>query len=230
MAKFKAVFFDLDGTLVESAYEIADAVNDTFTHFSIENVDDEQCKTWIGHGTLHLMIKAISFAKSISYEEAKNNGQTAEIYEYFKTRYAKRSGTRSWLFDGAFELLENLKANNIKTAVITNKEGLFTKKIIDTHNINDLIDVVVSGDTLEVKKPDPKGIFYAMEKMDITNTEDVLFIGDSKTDIETAKNANLECWAVPYGYNAGEKIEDSNPDKMINSLLEIRELIGVSSN
>lgn len=225
MSKFKAIFFDLDGTLMETAYEIADAVNDTMSNFDLNSVDEEECKTWIGHGTLHLMLLAISKVKSISYEEAKNDSQTNELYDYFKLRYFERTGTRSWLFDGALELLQELKNNNIQTAVITNKEEAFVKKILKAHNLDTLLDLVVSGDTLDVKKPNPKGIFHIMHKLNIANNKDVLFIGDSNTDIVTAQNAGLECWAVPYGYNAGERIQDSNPDKMIDKLSDIPKLI-----
>jgi len=224
-SKYKAVFFDLDGTLMETAYEIADAVNDTMSNYSLDKVDEEECKEWIGHGTLHLMILAISKVRNISYEEAKIHSQTDEMYAYFKERYYERTGTRSHLFDGAKELLTKLKDNNIKTAVITNKEGAFVKKILKAHNLSPLLDIVVSGDTLDVKKPDPKGLYHCMEFLKITDKKDILFIGDSQTDIKASQNAGIECWAVPYGYNAGEDIRDSNPDKMIETLQDVESIL-----
>ena len=76
-----------------------------------------------------------------------------------------------------------------------------------------------------MKKPNPKCIDYAMEKLSITNKDEILFIGDSATDIDTAHNAQLECWAVPYGYNSGKPIQESNPTKMIEKLEEIKSIL-----
>jgi phosphoglycolate phosphatase len=171
------------------------------------------------------MLKAISHATGEKIQLVEKDMQFKEIYSYFRECYAKRAGTNSWLFDGALNLLKTLKENNIKTAIITNKEKAFTKKIINTHNLNELINIVISGDTLPVKKPNPEGIFHAMNTLEIKDLDDILFIGDSDTDIKAAQNANVECWAVPYGYNAGIPIEDSNPTKMIKTLKEITQIL-----
>jgi len=221
----KAIFFDLDGTLLETSYEISDAINDTMEHFGLDKIDEEECKEWIGHGTLHLMRLATAKVKKISYKQAQDDTQMAALYDYFRIRYFERTGTRSWLFEGALKLLQTLKKNNIKIGIITNKETAFVEKILTAHKLDTLTDCIVCGDTLEVKKPDPAGVFYMMDKLDLKITEDILFIGDSKTDILTARNAKLRCWAVTYGYNAGEKIQDSSPDKIINSLEDIIKLI-----
>lgn len=225
MPKYKAVLFDLDGTLVESCLELMDALNDTMNEYDLANVSKEETKSWIGHGTLHLLTMALAKVLNTPYEEVEKDEKTKECYAYFRVRYAKHVGNHSFLFDGALEILKKLQANNIKTAVITNKETAFTQKILDKHNLNDVLDVVVCGDTLEVKKPNPKGIFHILDKLNITDKKDVLFIGDSDTDIKAAQNAEIECWAVPYGYNSGEPIESSNPDKMIKTLKDIEVIL-----
>ena len=166
---YKAILFDLDGTLIETAYEIADAVNDTLEKFNLPPVDDEKCKNWIGLGTLHLVHCALSFVKSVSMEDVINDKETSVIYDYFKERYFSRTATRSWMFEGAVEVLEFLKKSNIKTAVITNKETMFTHKLMEKNNLTDLLDVVISGDTFDVKKPNSYCIDYVMEKFKITN-------------------------------------------------------------
>jgi phosphoglycolate phosphatase len=221
MPKYKAVLFDLDGTLVESCLELMDALNDTMDKYDLDHVSKQETKSWIGHGTLHLLIMALSKVLNLPYEEVKKDKQTAFYYTYFRERYAKHVGNHSYLFDGAMDILKKLKEHNIKTAVMTNKETAFTKIILDKYNLNDVLDIVVCGDTLEVKKPNPKGIFYILDKLKITDKKDALFIGDSDTDIKTAQNAKIECWAVPYGYNSGEPIENSNPNKMIKTLKDI---------
>ena len=225
MSKYKAVLFDLDGTLVESCLELMDALNDTMDKFDLSNVTKEETKSWIGHGTLHLLTMALAKVLNLPYEEVEKDKQTAICYTYFRERYSIHVGNHSFLFDGTIELLTKLKENNIKTAVITNKETAFTQKILDKHNLNELLDVVVCGDTLEVKKPNPKGIYHILDKLNITDKKEVLFIGDSDTDIKSAQNADIECWAVPYGYNSGEPIENSNPDKMIKTLKDVEVIL-----
>lgn len=225
MPKYKAVLFDLDGTLVESCLELMDALNDTMNEYGFKEVNKEETKSWIGHGTLHLLTKCLSHTSGKSYGTVEKDEKLKEQYSFFRKRYAKHVGNNSYLFDGAIELLTKLKENNIKTAVITNKETAFTQKILDKHNLNELLDVVVCGDTLEVKKPNPKGIYHILDKLNITDKKDVLFVGDSDTDIKSAQNADIECWAVPYGYNSGEPIENSNPDKMIKTLKDVEVIL-----
>ena len=225
MAKYEAVLFDLDGTLMETAYEIADAVNDTMEQYGFDKVDDELCKTWIGIGTFHLMACALAHVNGGDIDAIKEDKKTLEIYDFFKERYFERTATRSHTFDGAIEILQKLQDANIKTVVITNKEELFAQKLLDKHGLTPLLDLSIGGDTLETKKPNPHCIDYTMEKLGLKDKSKLLFIGDSKVDIQTAKNANISCYAVPYGYNGGEDVRDENPDKMIDSLLEIQEIL-----
>ena len=111
----------------------------------------------------------------------------------------------------------------VKRAILTNKEGRFTDRVLSAHGLGaSLLDAVVSGDTLPVKKPDPSGIRHLLTQFN-SSAEDALFVGDSETDIKTARAAKLICWAVPYGYNHGRPIADEQPDRVVDDVRPVLE-------
>ncbi|MEN9772693.1 MAG: hypothetical protein RJA58_1336, partial [Pseudomonadota bacterium] len=110
-----------------------------------------------------------------------------------------------------------LKELGVLRAVVTNKETRFTDRILERHQLSGQFDMVICGDTLPVKKPNPAVIHHCLEQLGQTAGES-LFIGDSSIDIATAKAAGVICWAVPYGYNMGESIETSAPDALVANI------------
>jgi phosphoglycolate phosphatase len=204
MAKYDAVFFDLDGTLIETAYELADAVNDTLEYFSLEKVEEERCKKWIGHGTKHLLLQAIAFSKNIDIKDVEKKVKFKEVYKYFRSKYFRRIGTRSWLFSDVLNVLKSLKENGIKVVVITNKEETFTKKLLQEHNLFPLLDLVIAGDTLSVKKPDPKTIFNSMEAVklkDLYRNTCIIPIRNSPTFYICILSCLYICIRISYKQN-----------------------------
>lgn len=211
---FDAVLFDLDGTLIETAPEIADAVNDTLRHFDLPEVTQRQVNDWIGHGTRTLLVQALAFARNTSVDAVRNDASLAEIAAVFDQQYQQRCGTRSHLYPQVRETLVALRTNGVKTAVVTNKEGRYTATVLNAHQLMPLLDYVVSGDTLPTKKPDPAGIHHCLAQLGVSAGR-ALFVGDSSIDVATARNAGLPVWALPYGYNMGQPIEACSPDRVI---------------
>jgi phosphoglycolate phosphatase len=97
---------------------------------------------------------------------------------------------------------------------VTNKEGRYTRTVLDAHQLEPLFDRVVSGDSLSTKKPDPAGIQSCLDEFQVPATR-ALFVGDSSIDVATARNAGVPVWALPYGYNMGQPIEACKPDRVI---------------
>ena len=214
MPNFDLIMFDLDGTLVETAPEIMDATNDTLRHFGLPEVTQQQVNDWIGHGTRSLLIQALAYVKNSTVEAiTASDGLTANLQAFDKF-YQARCGTRSHLYPQVRETMLALRNQGVKLAVVTNKEGRYTDTVLNAHQLMPLLDKVVSGDTLSVKKPNPAGIESCLAQFGVTK-ERALFVGDSSIDVATARNAEIAVWALPYGYNMGQPIESCAPDRVI---------------
>jgi phosphoglycolate phosphatase len=211
---FDLVMFDLDGTLIETAPEIMDAVNDTLRRFDLPEVTQQQVNNWIGHGTRELLIQALAYSGDSPVSVVRASVSLNLIAHEFDKHYQRRCGTRSQLYPQVRETLVALRARGVKTAVVTNKEGRYTATVLDAHQLTPLLDCVVSGDTLPTKKPNPAGIDHCLAQFGVAKDR-ALFVGDSSIDVATARNAGVAVWALPYGYNMGEAIESCNPDRLI---------------
>lgn len=211
---FDLIMFDLDGTLIETAPEICDAVNDTLTRVGMETVTQDCVDRWIGHGTRELLIQALAFVGKTTVEIVRAGDYLPMILAEFDRNYQRRCGTRSHLYPNVREVLQQLRDDGVKLAVVTNKEGRYTRTVLDSHQLASMFDRVVSGDTLPTKKPDPAGIVSCLDEFHVHRAR-ALFVGDSSIDVATARNAAVQVWALPYGYNMGEPIEACKPDRVI---------------
>ena len=142
-----------------------------------------------------------------------SEGLTANLQAFDKF-YQARCGTRSHLYPQVRETMVALRKQGVKLAVVTNKEGRYTETVLNAHQLMPLLDKVVSGDTLTVKKPNPAGIASCLAQFGVSK-ERALFVGDSSIDVATARNAEIAVWALPYGYNMGQPIESCAPDRVI---------------
>ncbi|MGC4364949.1 phosphoglycolate phosphatase [Hydrogenophaga sp. R2] len=212
--RFDLVLFDLDGTLIETAPEIADAVNDTLAAVGKASVTQQQVNDWIGHGTRELLIQALAWCDGTSSNAVRHSADFSGIEAVFARHYLARCGTRSHLYPQVRETLTELRAQGVKLAVVTNKEDRYTRTVLDAHRLMPMLDRVISGDTLPVKKPDPAAIHHCLREFNVA-PERALFVGDSSIDVATARNGGIAVWALPYGYNMGSPIEASSPDRVI---------------
>lgn len=210
----QAYFFDLDGTLVETAPEIADAVNDTLRYFDWPEVTLQQVNDWIGHGTKELLIQALACVTHTSAAAVRTGPDLKQALPIFDRYYQARCGTRSQLYPHVREVLSALRARGCKLAVVTNKEGRYTETVLRVHGLHDAFDVVVSGDSFPVKKPDPSCVVNCLNRWGLKASQ-ALFVGDSSIDAATARNAGVAVWLLPYGYNMGESVHVCAPDRVI---------------
>ncbi len=217
---FEAYFFDLDGTLVETAPEIADAVNDTLRYFDWPVVTQQQVNDWIGHGTKELLIMALASVTQSSVEAVRVSDDLKQALPIFDRYYQERCGTRSHLYPHVKEVLTRLRQQGSKLAVVTNKEGRYTDIVLRVHGLTDLFDIVVSGDSFPVKKPNPTSVQNCLARWNVL-PQQALFVGDSSIDAQTARNANVPVWLLPYGYNMGQTVQSCQPDRVIANFSEL---------
>jgi len=213
-APFDLVMFDLDGTLIETAPEICDAVNDTLKHFGLAQVQQDQVDRWIGHGTRELLVQALAQARRLTVDEVRRCDDLPLIAAEFDRHYQRRCGTRSHLYPHVREVLQTLRGQGVRLAVVTNKEARYTRTVLAAHDLAPMFDRVVSGDTLPTKKPDPAGIQSCLAQFQVEAAR-ALFVGDSSIDVASARNAGVPVWALPYGYNMGQPIAACGPDRVI---------------
>ena len=218
--RWDAIFFDLDGTLVQTSPEIADAVNDTLRHFGWPAAAQAQVDLWIGHGTQELLIQALAQATGQSPEAVRLGPVLQQALPVFDGHYQARCGTRSQLYPHVRETLGALRLAGCKLAVVTNKEGRYTDTVLKAHQLHSCFDLVVSGDTFLQKKPTPVGINHGLALWQMAPAR-ALFVGDSSIDAATARNAGIAVWLLPYGYNMGEPVQACQPDRVIADVSEL---------
>ena len=208
------VMYDLDGTLLDTAGEITLAVNQTLAEFGHETVTEEQVRDWIGNGTGWLMKTAWQ------QTQGPMDAPWDKVMERFIFHYEATAGTQSNAFPHVLDTLRRAREYGVKQALVTNKESRFTERVLEMHGLKDAFDIVICGDSLPVKKPDPAVITHCLTHFGVTAGE-ALFVGDSEIDVSTAKAAGVICWAVPYGYNLGKPIETAQPDRIVPDIREV---------
>jgi phosphoglycolate phosphatase len=211
------VLFDLDGTLVETAPEICDAVNDTLLAMDLAPVAQPLVERWIGHGTGHLLLLALAHASARPASEVRDSELWCAAQARFAQAYERRCGTTSRLYPQARQVLQRLAEGGVRRALVTNKEQRFTLPLLRRHGLGGLFDRIVCGDTLPTRKPDPAGVLDCLRGFGLPPGRAV-FVGDSAIDVATARNAGVRAWALTHGYNMGEPIAAARPDRLLDGL------------
>jgi phosphoglycolate phosphatase len=221
---FDLVIFDLDGTLVDTAPELCDAVNDTLETLGHAQVAEALVRDWIGHGTRELMARALSHAADWSVDALRRSGAIDHAMPILAGHYAARCGTRARPYAGVEATLQALRALSVHMALVTNKERQYACSLLSSLGLLRYFDPLVGGDSLPEKKPHPLPLQACLRAHAIP-PERALFVGDSSIDVETARNAGIAVWVVPYGYNQGCPIEASRPDRVIATVTEVLDAV-----
>jgi phosphoglycolate phosphatase len=210
---------DLDGTLLHTAPQIAEAANHMLEALGKPKLPVAQITGYIGEGAQTLIKRCLTGQLHVEPEVAL----FAEAEPLFHAFYANNVAD-SVPFDGVVEGLHCLKQEGFKLACVTNKPEKFTLPLLQKSGLADFFEIVVSGDTLPRKKPDPMPLRHVCAELSALEAE-ALLVGDSNTDIAAAQAAGCFVVTVPYGYNQGRPIDDSQVDATINRLDELTALI-----
>jgi phosphoglycolate phosphatase len=216
----KLALLDLDGTLVDSVPDIAYCVDAMMAELGLPHRGEAQVRHWVGNGIERLVKRAL--LGQLDGEPDPN--LFARGYALFQELYATHTSARSVLYPGAREGLDYLTARGARLGCITNKATRFTEPLLRDLAIIDDFALVICGDTLAKKKPDPLPLRHAAEHFGVDASES-LFIGDSISDVRAARAANFPVVCVSYGYNHGQDIATAKPDAVIHSLAELPELL-----
>lgn len=216
-----AIAFDFDGTLINSGPDLAAAINLMLQAIGRATFSTEHVLGWIGNG-VELLVK-----RALSGREVVDPNLDERLYRearaHFDQFYSDNLCVNTYIYPGVIDALAKLHDNNIPMAVITNKPYEYTIRLLDALKLDRYFDIVLGGDSLAQRKPDPAPLHYILDKRDIDATQMVM-VGDSRNDILAAKAAGCPSFAVTYGYNYGEPIEQTQPDWSANNLFPLVEL------
>jgi phosphoglycolate phosphatase len=212
----RLITFDLDGTLLDSGPEISSSVNATLASRGIPPVDMEVIVSFIGQGTRDLMRKVLAVSDP-SMSEDELEAWLRDIMPAFTREYESAVGTMAEVYPGVEGGLATLQKAGIRMAIVSNKEYHCAEKLLRKCGLLPHFDIVLGGDSLPRKKPHPMPIHHVLEQLAMSGCE-TAHVGDSRTDIESARNAGVAAWAVPYGYNYGEPIARAEPDRIFRSI------------
>jgi len=211
------VIFDLDGTLVDSAGEICDALAGAFREAGLEPLDRDAVSRLVGRGVRSLVERALA-------ERKAPEARIAPILESFESHYARTVGTGALLFPGVREGLGALHAAGRRLAVVTNKPRDFTLKLLRHLGIDAMFDAIVAGGEGLLAKPAGDMLLAACERLG-SKPGATLMIGDSQIDVQAARAAGCTVWCVPYGYNEGRPPESLDADRLVGDVQEAARLI-----
>lgn len=214
----RSVTLDLDGTLIDTALDLADAANAMLAELELPARSEQEIRDFIGRGIPNLVTRAITF-------EAPPTAERIEVATAcFRRHYAQVNGRKSRLYPGVLAGLHRFAELGLKMAVITNKAAAFTEPLVAAAGLAPFVEFCVSGDSLPRKKPDPLPLLHACERLGTPPAAN-LHIGDSGNDFHAARSAGCPVFLVPYGYNEGEDVRDLDCDALIPTLAHAAALI-----
>jgi phosphoglycolate phosphatase len=214
------ILIDVDGTLVDSVPDLAYCVDAMMEHLGRPPCGEARVRNWVGNGVERLVRRALSGSLDGEPPEA----DFACAYPVFLDLYSRYTSERSRLYPGVREGLDMLKAAGYPLGCVTNKAARFTEPLLRDLGVRDDFTIVISGDTLPRKKPDPEPLLHAAGYFGVA-PQSSLMIGDSVSDVRAARAAGFQIVCVSYGYNHGVDIHESRPDAVIDSLTEIIPLL-----
>lgn len=210
----EAVVIDLDGTLLHTAPDLAEAANRMLAEMGLAPIAEDLIKTYIGNGVSRLIKRVLT--RSMDGEPAAELFATAQpIYE---KHYLEVVSLNSRPFPDVVEGLKAMKQAGYRLACITNKAAKFTIPLLKDTGLHDYFELILSGDSLPKRKPDPLPLLHACEQFGVT-PDKMLLIGDSLNDTQAARAAGCHVFCVPYGYNRGSDVRDLDLDAVVSSLL-----------
>jgi len=229
MDKFKSIrgiAFDLDGTLIDSSLGLSQAVDMALYAMELPAAGEDRVITWIGNGADILIQRAMTWALKEKDQQQPDLGQLSMARKLFDRFYAETVKEGSFLFPEVVTTLAALKEQGFLLGIVTNKPTPFVMPMLESFGIAQYFQVIIGGDDVKQKKPHPEALFNTMNAMKLS-ADELLFVGDSRNDIQAAQAAGCLSVGLTYGYNYGEAITLSNPDVVFDSFSDLLPLLGL---
>jgi phosphoglycolate phosphatase len=209
---FQSVTFDLDGTLLDTIADLAEACRLMLDEIGAPPRTQAEVHSFVGKGM------AVLVERCLTHAEPPSEASLLAAIESFKRHYTEVNGRLTQIYPGVLEGLRAWQASGLPMGVVTNKPAMFTEALLQRMGMADYFSVVVSGDTTAQKKPHPEPILHACRLFGVA-PERNLHIGDSENDILAARAAGSPTFCVPYGYNEGKPVDSADCDALVSDLL-----------
>jgi phosphoglycolate phosphatase len=216
---YQLLSFDLDGTLADTAAEIAQAANLALQAHGMAPQPVAAISRLIGAGSQHLMQALL---KQVFAQEPGLAAQlqSAAVLTSMEGFYAVTAGTLAKPYPGVLQALQRLRAAGIQLACVTNKERHHAQQVLGNTGLLPFFDLLVGGDSLPHKKPHASVLLHVLAQLQCP-ARACAHVGDSAIDVQAARAAGVAAWAVPYGYNAGVPITAAKPDLLFDSIAQV---------
>jgi phosphoglycolate phosphatase len=219
--KFKGVIFDLDGTLVNSLEDLADSTNSVLSGFNYPVHELGSYKSFIGNGIRNIVRLALP-------ESDRDELTVAKCYDLMKEVYSNRCVNKTKPYDGIIDLLKELRSRNMKLSVLSNKTDELVRKIIQIL-MPGYFDIIVGLSTEAQRKPNPVGALLISEKLRIP-PENIVYLGDTGIDMQTAKNAGMYGVGALWGFSNGENLLNNGAKYILDHPMDLLTFLYHSSH
>jgi phosphoglycolate phosphatase len=218
--RIQAAIIDLDGTMVDTADDFTAGLNGMLAQLDASETSREEVVDYVGKGSEHLIRSVL--APRLEAEHAQDRFD--EALAIYQEEYAKINGTHTRLYPDVEAGLKAMRDAGLKLACVTNKPRRFAVQLLTQYGLIGYFSVVIGGDTLAKKKPDPLPMLTACKEMQVA-PEATVAIGDSENDAMAGRAAGLATLTVPYGYNHGQSVQTIKSDGIVASLLDAAKAI-----
>jgi phosphoglycolate phosphatase len=216
----QAVAFDLDGTLLDTAHDLAAAVNGLLREIGLPSLPVAVIRDFVGKGMANLLVRVLEATRGA----APPAHEVAALLPRYQAIYAAQLGRETRVYPGVVEGLVRLREAGLKLAVVTNKASRFVAPHLEHAGIARFFDAAVGGDDADAKKPDPAPMHLVARRLGV-DVQRMLVVGDSGNDAIAARAAGCPVVIVPYGYNEGRPVATIDADAIVASVREVADLI-----
>lgn len=209
---YKTIIFDLDGTLLDTLDDLTDSTNAVLDKFGLKRRTREEVRAFVGNGIAKLIERAVG---------QDGMDRHAEVLAEFKRYYGAHCAEKTAPYEGILSLLQTLKEQGVKTAVVSNKADFAVKSLSKTYFDGLLLSAVGEDEEKGIrKKPAPDSLLAVMEQLS-ASAETTLYVGDSEVDIQTAKNAGVDCLCVTWGFRDKAYLVEEGGRLFVDTAAEI---------
>ena len=211
--KISLIVYDFDGTLVDTLFDIADAVNLSLSELGLRTLNRDTIRKYVGKGVERLM------AQSINDTDCTDLSLAVEL---FRKNYSKNLMNHTRFYPAGREILHHFRDK--RQAICSNKPEDFVRRILVSLKSLEAFDAILGGDSLTTRKPDPEGLLHLLDRFQCS-PEQAILVGDSPVDIETGKRAGVYTCVVSFGFGDAAEIAAAGPDCSIDHLSQLKDLI-----